>query len=49
MTYGLGNFGRMSDSEIATALGVPKARIASVRHKALKRLAERAAGSFMFR
>ncbi|MEW2454386.1 RNA polymerase sigma factor [Streptomyces albus] len=38
MTYGIGKYGRMTDSEIAASLGIPKGHVASARSKALKRL-----------
>lgn len=38
MTYGIGEYGRMDDSEIAASLGIPKRHVASARSKALKRL-----------
>ncbi|MFZ3597615.1 sigma-70 family RNA polymerase sigma factor [Streptomyces sp. BH104] len=38
MTYGIGEYGRMADSEIAASLGIPKGHVASARSKALKRL-----------
>ncbi|WP_030832611.1 sigma-70 family RNA polymerase sigma factor [Streptomyces hygroscopicus] len=41
MTFGLGKFGRMTDSEIGEALGIPAKRIPSVRSKALARLRAR--------
>ncbi|MCX4831191.1 sigma-70 family RNA polymerase sigma factor [Streptomyces sp. NBC_01016] len=47
MTYGIGKYGCMTDSEIAVALGVPKGHVASARSKALKRLRDRSSRSFL--
>ncbi|MGY0491082.1 sigma-70 family RNA polymerase sigma factor [Streptomyces sp. WG-D5] len=49
MTYGIGQYGCMTDSEIAAALGIPKGHVASARSKALKRLRDRGSRSFLFR
>ncbi|MFF3140686.1 sigma-70 family RNA polymerase sigma factor [Streptomyces sp. NPDC057927] len=48
MTFGIGDTGRMSDSEIGAALGIPKERVPSTRSKALKRLREDWGRSFFF-
>ncbi|MEV7234263.1 sigma-70 family RNA polymerase sigma factor [Streptomyces sp. NPDC051020] len=49
MTYGIGEYGRMPDSEIAGALGIPKANVSAARSKALKRLRGRWSGTFLLR
>ncbi|MFE6470348.1 sigma-70 family RNA polymerase sigma factor [Streptomyces rochei] len=48
MTYGIGEYGRMTDAEIAATLGIPKGHVAAARSKALKRLRDKWSGSFLF-
>ncbi|MGQ4440530.1 sigma-70 family RNA polymerase sigma factor [Streptomyces violaceoruber] len=48
MTYGIGEYGRMTDAEIASTLGIPKGHVAAARSKALKRLRDKWSGSFLF-
>ncbi|WP_405446557.1 sigma-70 family RNA polymerase sigma factor [Streptomyces achromogenes] len=46
MTFGLGKFGRMTDSEIGEALSIPAKRVPSIRSKALARIRERWGSQF---
>ena len=48
MTYGIGQYGRMSDAEIAATLGIPKGHVAAARSKALRRLRDRWSESVFF-
>ncbi|MGW1187532.1 sigma-70 family RNA polymerase sigma factor [Streptomyces sp. NPDC002559] len=41
MSFGVGRYDRMTDSEIGEALGIPAKRVPSIRSKALARLRER--------
>lgn len=47
MSFGIGDSARLSDSEIADALGLARTRIPPIRHKALARLRDRARHSFL--
>ncbi|WP_301130121.1 sigma-70 family RNA polymerase sigma factor [Streptomyces cacaoi] len=49
LTYGIGDFGRMSDSAIATELGISTERVRVVRARAHARLREKAGRSFLYR
>ncbi|MGW5019343.1 sigma-70 family RNA polymerase sigma factor [Streptomyces cacaoi] len=48
LTYGIGDAGRSSDSEIATELGIDQSRVSAIRARAHARLREKAGRSFLY-
>lgn len=49
MAYGIGEYARMSDSEIAAELRIPVSHVSSARSKAMRRLREDGLGAWLYR